>query len=292
MKVGPFDIHEPVPEFGELHAVAMLRPWIDVGSVGSLTLSRLERHYGAKELGGIAKPGNFFDFTRYRPNTRFSEGRREFIMPNSIVNYAQTEEGPDFLFLHLLEPHTFGEDYCDGILELVKYFNVKRYCRIGGMYDAVPHTRPLLVTGSTYGANSEDQVGGVTLKQSTYQGPTSITNLINEGLEKENIGSMSLMVHLPQYVQLEEDYTGMSRLLEVFCSVYNLPSSLSESRRAKRQYREISLAMENNREVKALISRLEAYYDSQGETPTEQPPTLSPEVEKFLREMDQRFSDS
>ena len=102
MRVGLFDIHEPVPEFKELHAVAMLRPWIDVGSVGSLTLARLERHYGAKELGSLAKPGNFFDFTRYRPNTRFSEGRREFIMPNSIVNYAQTEEGPDFLFLHLL----------------------------------------------------------------------------------------------------------------------------------------------------------------------------------------------
>ena len=292
MRVGPFEIHEPLPELGELHAIAMLRPWIDVGSVGSLTLARLERHYGAKELGGLAKPGNFFDFTRYRPNTRFAEGRREFIMPNSTVNYAKTEEGPDFLFLHLLEPHVFGEDYCEGILDLVKHFNVKRYCRIGGMYDAVPHTRPLLVTGSTYGGQSEQQVGGVTLRQSTYQGPTSITNLINEGLDKENIESMSLMVHLPQYVQLEEDYTGMSRLLEVFCSVYNLPPSLSESRRAKRQYREISMAMENNREVKALITRLEAYYDSQGGTPGVEPPALSPEVESFLREMDQRFTDS
>ena len=277
---------------GELHAVAMLRPWIDVGSVGSLTLARLERHYGAKELGGLAKPGNFFDFTRYRPNTRFAEGRREFVMPNSTVNYARTEEGPDFLFLHLLEPHVFGEDYCQGVLELVKHFNVKRYCRIGGMYDAVPHTRPLLVTGSTYEGQNEQQIGGVTLRQSTYQGPTSITNLINEGLDKENIESMSLMVHLPQYVQLEEDYTGMSRLLEVFCSVYNLPPSLSESRRAKRQYREISMAMENNREVKALITRLEAYYDSQGGTPGVEPPALSPDVESFLREMDQRFTDS
>ena len=26
----------------------MIRPWVDVGSVGSLTLARLERHFGAE----------------------------------------------------------------------------------------------------------------------------------------------------------------------------------------------------------------------------------------------------
>jgi hypothetical protein len=148
MKIGAFQIHEPVPELKDPHVFAMVRPWVDVGSVGTLTLNRLERYLGSKELGKLDRPGEFFDFTRYRPTMRLVQGEREVKIPNSIIRYAQTEEGPDYLFLHLLEPHSNGEDYTDSLLELVNYFKIKRYCRIGAMYDAVPHTRPLLVTGT------------------------------------------------------------------------------------------------------------------------------------------------
>ena len=148
MKIGAFQIHEPVPELKDPHVFAMVRPWVDVGSVGTLTLNRLERYLGSKELGKLERPGEFFDFTRYRPTMRLVQGEREVKIPNSIIRYAQTEEGPDYLFFHLLEPHSNGEDYTDSLLEIVKYFQIKRYCRIGAMYDAVPHTRPLLVTGT------------------------------------------------------------------------------------------------------------------------------------------------
>ena len=64
MRVGAFEISEPVPELHDPHALVMIRPWVDVGSVGTLTLARLERHFAAKDLAKLARPGNFFDFTR------------------------------------------------------------------------------------------------------------------------------------------------------------------------------------------------------------------------------------
>lgn len=60
MRLGAFEIDEPVPELNEPHALAMLQPWIDVGGVGTLTLSWLEGHFQAKEVGRLARPGNFF----------------------------------------------------------------------------------------------------------------------------------------------------------------------------------------------------------------------------------------
>src|SRR5438876_10726801 len=141
MRVGAFEISEPVPELHDLHALVMIRPWVDVGSVGSLTLKRLERHFAARELGRLARPGTFFDFTRYRPTVRIVNGQREMTYPNSLVNYAQPENGSGLIFLHLLEPHAMAEDYVESILELVKHFNVGVYCRVGAMYDSVPHTR-------------------------------------------------------------------------------------------------------------------------------------------------------
>ena len=232
MRIGAFELIEPLPELKDPHVFAMVRPWVDVGSVGTLTLNRLERFMGSKELGRLARPGTFFDFTRYRPNMRLVDGKREVKIPNSIIRYAITEDGPDYLFLHLMEPHSNGEDYTDSILEVVKHFNVKRYCRLGAMYDAVPHTRPLLVTGSLGNVVQNHPVPNFKIRQSTYQGPTTIMNLLSEGIEKDGIESINFMVHLPQYVQLEEDYAGTSRMIEVLSSVYsNIPADLAPVRR-------------------------------------------------------------
>jgi hypothetical protein len=276
----------------------MIRPWVDVGSVGTLTLNRLERFMGSKELGKLHRPGTYFDFTRYRPNMRLVDGARQVKIPNSTIRYATTENGPDYLFFHLLEPHSNGEDYTDSILEVVRYFGVKRYCRLGAMYDAVPHTRPLLVTGSLGAVEQKRSVPNFKLSQSTYQGPTTIMNLLSEGIEKDEIESINFMVHLPQYVQLEEDYAGTSRMIEVLSSVYdNIPTDLAPVRRGQRQYRELNASVDRNNELKTLIQQMEQYYDSQltaesTQTSSEEGnsgPALSPEIEAFLSELGDRL---
>ena len=296
MQIGAFELNEPLPELRDPHVFAMVRPWVDVGSVGTLTLNRLERFMGSKELGRLSRPGTFFDFTRYRPNMRLVDGKREVKIPNSIIRYAITDDGPDYLFLHLMEPHSNGEDYTDSILEVVNHFNVKRYCRLGAMYDAVPHTRPLLVTGSLGDVPQNRPVPNFKVRQSTYQGPTTIMNLLSEGVEKADIESINFMVHLPQYVQLEEDYAGTSRMIEVLSSVYsNIPADLAPVRRGQRQYRELNSTLDRNTELKTLIQQMEAYYDAQldseqasaaesGET-TASVTRLSPEIEQFLSEL-------
>ena len=210
MKIGAFEINEPVPELRDPHVFAMVRPWVDVGSVGTLTLNRLERYLGSKELGKLQRPGVYFDFTRYRPTMRLVDGERQVTIPNSIIRYAKTEEGPDYLFFHLLEPHSNSEEYTDSLLEMVNHFQVKRYCRIGAMYDAVPHTRPLLITGALGDVKQNRQVPSFRTRKSTYQGPTTIMNLLSEGIDKSEIESINFMVHIPQYAQLEEDYAGAS----------------------------------------------------------------------------------
>ena len=299
MRIGAFELNEPLPELKEPHVFAMVRPWVDVGSVGTLTLNRLERFMGSKELGRLARPGTFFDFTRYRPNMRLVDGKREVKIPNSIIRYAITEDGPDYLFLHLMEPHSNGEDYTDSILEVVNHFKIKRYCRLGAMYDAVPHTRPLLVTGNLGDVEQKRPVANFKIRQSTYQGPTTIMNLLSEGIEKADIESINFMVHLPQYVQLEEDYAGTSRMIEVLASVYDsIPADLAPLRRGQRQYRELNSTLDRNTELKTLIQQMEAYYDAQldseerSSSSTKEPATstqLSPEIERFLSELGGKF---
>jgi hypothetical protein len=48
MRVGEFELVDPVPEMNNTVAIGMLRPWVDVGRVGTLSLRKLEQYLGAK----------------------------------------------------------------------------------------------------------------------------------------------------------------------------------------------------------------------------------------------------
>jgi hypothetical protein len=290
MRIGAFEIVEPVPELREPHALAMIRPWVDVGSVGSLTLRQMERHFRAEQLGQLARPGTFFDFTRYRPTVRIVSGKREMTYPNSVVNYAQPDNGPGLLFLHLMEPHAMAEDYVESITALLEHFGVSVYCRIGAMYDAVPHTRPIVVTGNPGTVEARPGVASplIQQRQSQYEGPTTIMNKLTDTATDMGLGMMTFMAHLPHYAQLDEDFAGTARMLEVLAAYYDVPTSLTPTRRGKLQYSEIDAAVDRQPEVKALVARLEAEYDARyPSSPAEAPPTLSPEIERFLKDLDQ-----
>ncbi|MFC2020604.1 PAC2 family protein [Chloroflexota bacterium] len=292
MKLGAFELNEPLPELREPHALVMLRPWIDVGSVGSLVLSWIEAHFNAQDLGKLARPGDFFDFTRYRPTIYVAEGQRQVHIPNTHVTYGKQKAGNDFLFLHLLEPHNHSEDYVDAVLQLLKRFDVKRYCLLGSMYDYMPHTRPLLVTGGAVGQKKQPEADKMGIRRSNYRGPTTITSLISQLASPAGIETMSFIVHLPQYTQLEEDYMGTVRIMEVLSSLYNLPKDESYITNAERQYQQISEALEKNPQLRTIVEQLESHYDERTERDKEEDmPRLSPEVEKFLAEMDRRFRE-
>ena len=292
MNVGAFEIQEPLPALQEPHAISLLLPWVDAGSVGTLAMGKLESCMEAKELGKLSKPGEFFDFTRYRPIVQSVEDRRMITIPNSHIYYSNKENAQDFLFLHLMEPHANAEEYIESIVQLLKDFGIKRYCRIGGIYSSVPHTRPLRVTGSPGTENMEALSGLVTPRRSSnYQGPLSIMSLVGEELEKAGIETLSLMVHLPQYLDLEEDHSGEARLLQVISALYDLPRSIADPEPGRQQYMEISDQVEGDSEIKELVGQLEDMYDERSNALAEgkQPPPLPPQVDKFLREIDQSF---
>lgn len=291
MRIGDFEFTEPVPELKDPHVLAVLRPWIDVGSVGTLSLRRMERHLAAKEVGRLVRPGRFYDFTRYRPKSTIKQGKREYSIPSTTVHVAVRENGPDLITIHLLEPHLYGEDYTESVIEVLKHFGVKRYSMIGAMYDMVPHTRPLLVSGGTLDATNEDEYRLCNVRPSDYEGPTTITHLISQSAEEMGMETRIFVVHLPQYFQVEEDFTGTARLTGILCKIYGLPSRLEDNERGRQQYSSLQNIVSDTNEVSSLLERLEARYDkeNQGDGPTA-PAPLSPKVEEFLQELDQDLS--
>ncbi|MFH1031253.1 MAG: PAC2 family protein [Chloroflexota bacterium] len=291
MRLGAFELNEPLPELRKPRALAMLRPWVDAGSVGNLALTWFEDSLGAKELARLARPGDFFDFTRYRPTIYTKEGQRRVTIPNTYVMYGQQENGDDFIFFHLMEPHSHSETFIASVLQLLVKFGVKSYCLAGSMYDLVPHTRPLAVTGGGIGRGVERELRKLGVESSNYQGPTSITTLISQEAPAMGIETMTLIVHLPQYTQMDEDYLGTVRLIEMLNALYNLPTNDNFVRKARQQLKQINQAVDKDPQLKALVEQLENQHEVPHRKKEEDSPQLSPEVEKFLKEMERRFRE-
>ncbi len=287
MRIGDFEFQEPLPELKDPHVLAVLRPWIDVGNVGTLALRRLERHLKSKEIGRLVRPGRYYDFTRYRPKSILKEGLREYSIPSTTVNACVREHGPDLITLHLLEPHLYGEDYTDSVIEVLKHFGIKRYSMIGAMYDMVPHTRKLLVSGGTVDSGNEDEYKLVGVRPSDYEGPTTITYLISKTVEEMDIETRIFVVHLPQYFQVEEDFTGTARLMEILCTLYGLPSRLADQERGRQQYASLQNIVSDTSEVAGLLERLEERYDRENQADSASTTPLSPMVEEFLQGLGQ-----
>ena len=270
------------------HVLAVLRPWIDVGNVGTLSLDRIERHLRAEELGRLEKPGRFYDFTRYRPRSYIDQGKRGYSIPSTIFRYAVREEPPDLVFAHLLEPHVYGEDYTDSVVEVLKLLGAKRYALIGAMYDMVPHTRRLLVSGASDQGGAEEENRIVGARPSDYEGPTSITYLISQQAEAMGMETRAYIVHLPQYFQVDEDFTGTARLMEVLCTLYGLPERLKEQDRGHRQYESLRSIVDDSSEVSSLLLRLEERYDREHRQEESSNP-LPSTIEDFLKDLEQGF---
>ena len=292
MKLLAFDLNEPVPELKEPHALAIIRPWTDVSSVGSLILSCLETYLGYKELGKLTRPGDFFDFTRYRPTINRKENHSEVVVPNTVITYGKQPSNHDFIFLRLLEPHMQAEEYIDSVIELFNNFGVKRYCLIGSMYDMVPYTRPLLVTGSASNPGLQNELALADVVHSNYEGPTTILSIIGNRALQSGVETCNMIVHLPNYLTMEEDYRGEKRLMEVISFLYAFSMPREDIEKANEQQEQVRLISEQIIEQEPrlghILKELEDNYDSRIKEDKKET-KLSPEVEKFLQDLDRRF---
>lgn len=283
MRIGGFQLHDFARECNEPYVIATLRPWIDVNSVGSLVLRELGSRYGAVELGKLAKPGVFYDFTRYRPTILLEDGIRDLSIPNTTIRWAKREGQNDLLLMRLLEPHNHAEYFVDSVMKVLSSFKAKKYVLLGSMYDVVPHTRPLLVSGYGMGEKAVEEVKKAGALPITYNGPSTIANLITRKAWEAGIDASVFIVSLPQYVVMEKDYIGKVRLMEVLNFLYDIPIDKDDLERALEERNSISERVEKSSEVKMILPQLESVYDMRIRSmKTEEGPQLSPEIEEML----------
>jgi hypothetical protein len=261
VRLGAFELCDPVSDCHEPYALAILRPWIDVNNVGSLVLNEIESRFEATELGELAKPGNFYDFTRYRPTIHIDQGIQGMTVPNTTVHYARRQGDHDLLLLRLLEPHGHAEHYITSVLRLLTSLDVKKYILLGSMYDAVPHTKPYLISGYGMGEEALEDIRKAGILPITYRGPSTMMNLITKKAAEAGIQATAFIVSLPQYVVLDEDFVGKVRIMELLNLLYGIPLDREDFEKALEQRNLVDQRVDNSVDVRMLLPQLERVYD-------------------------------
>jgi hypothetical protein len=99
----------------------------------------------------------------------------------------------------------------------------------------------------------------------------------------------TFVVHLPQYFQVDEDFSGTARLMEILCTLYKLPSRLVDRERGQQQYASAEKTVSDTSGMAELLQRLEERYDREQRAQSRPLPPLSSNIEEFLRELDEGF---
>jgi predicted ATP-grasp superfamily ATP-dependent carboligase len=292
IQVGPFELEDPLPEMSNARLLMSLQPWIDIGSVGTMALSFLEQAWDGQQVGKLSRPGEYYDFSRYRPMLFRREGERHVVVPNSYLHHAKDPHGHDWLFLHTLEPHARGEDYVEGLYSLLRHLDVRDYTLIGSMYAPVPHTRPPVVSGGSTSEALRDRLQRLGAKESNYEGPTTILATLPGMVQGENIPTATVILQLPAYAQVERDYRGLLHMLELLSGFYGWQLDLAALREeAERQRAAMDETAAENPQLQVMLQELERAYDAQVEAGGDTA-ELSPELETFLKDIESRLSEN
>ena len=124
--------------------------WVDAGEAATSALRYLVRQLAATPLATI-DPEAFVDFTTLRPVVRLSAaGERTIRWPRiALWTWQPPEGGAGLLLFRGVEPQLRWRTYATLLLDVAARCGVQRIVSLGAVLEAVPHTRPPQVTGSS-----------------------------------------------------------------------------------------------------------------------------------------------
>ena len=126
------------------------------------------------------------------------------------------------------EPNLKWRTFSDTVLEVAKLSGVELFVSLGALLDAVPHTRPVKLSGTASESKLSEFLDGQGIKSSNYQGPTGISSAVMAACINEGLEYTSIWGHTSHYLQAAPNHRVGSTLLEVLLKLLNLPLDLAE----------------------------------------------------------------
>ena len=278
-------IHE-TPDKKLKHMVVVFSGWADAGEGATSAIKFLQRKLKSKKFAEI-DPEEFYDFSQTRPYTsRTRDGKRRIHWPANEFSYLTDPRADSGAMVFVgVEPNLKWRTFARTVATVAKDHGVESVVHIGALLDAVPHTRPVKLSGTASESSLSEFLEGQGIRSSNYQGPTGISSAVMAACIEEGLEYTSIWGHTSHYLQAAPNHRVGSTLLEILLKLLNLPLNLAELKSAASVFNlEVEKAVAKDDQIASYVTKLEGQYDEAvAAIEIPDPAELVRDLEKFLR---------
>lgn len=278
-------IHE-TPDKKLKHMVVVFSGWADAGEGATSAIKFLQRKLKSKKFAEI-DPEEFYDFSQTRPYTsRTRDGKRRIHWPANEFSYLTDPRADSGAMVFVgVEPNLKWRTFAKTVATVAKDHGVESVVHIGALLDAVPHTRPVKLSGTASESSLSEFLEGQGIRSSNYQGPTGISSAVMAACIEEGLEYTSIWGHTSHYLQAAPNHRVGSTLLEILLKLLNLPLNLAELKSAASVFNlEVEKAVAKDDQIASYVTKLEGQYDEAvAAIEIPDPAELVRDLEKFLR---------
>lgn len=240
--------------------VVALGGFVDAGNTQGL----LTRHLLGSHLSTVVASfdvDQLLDYRGRRPAMIFDRDRwTAYADPSLLLHRVVDDSGTPFLLLAGEEPDYQWERVIQAVIGLVRRFGVRLTVSVHGIPMAVPHTRPLGLTGH---ATDPRLVAAHEPAFGKVQVPGSVSSLLELRLGEAGHDALGFAVHVPHYLAQAEyadaALVGLSALVRA-TGLTLAPGELAEI--AERNRAQVARELEDAEEVRGVVAALEQQYDA------------------------------
>ena len=278
-------IHE-TPDKKLKHMVVVFSGWADAGEGATSAIKFLQRKLKSKKFAEI-DPEEFYDFSQTRPYTsRTRDGKRRIHWPANEFSYLTDPRADSGAMVFVgVEPNLKWRTFAKTVATVAKDHGVESVVHIGALLDAVPHTRPVKLSGTASESSLSEFLEGQGIRSSNYQGPTGISSAVMAACIEAGLEYTSIWGHTSHYLQAAPNHRVGSTLLEILLKLLNLPLDLAELKSAASVFNlEVEKAVAKDDQIASYVTKLEGQYDEAvAAIEIPDPAELVRDLEKFLR---------
>ncbi len=290
-------------ELPDLHRPALLAAfagWPDAAEAASRAVLYLVRKLGARKFAEI-DPEEFYDFSQARPLTLMVGPRQRGLRWPPIEFYYSkaTEGGRDLVLLATREPQLRWRTFTEAITELASRCGVEMLLGLGSLYDGVPHTGDVLLSGWATERRLQEALDRMGIPFTHYEGPSSIQSALMDACVRHGIPAVGLWGHAPYYItgvhNPKVSWGILSKVEHLLETTLDLEEIRAEGRAFEQQ---VDRALADRPDIREQIHRLEQRRAAHAESaapsvpPSESisqefpsPEAVVQELEDFLRRL-------
>lgn len=254
--------------------------WNDAADAATAAIEHLELTWDARPLA-VIDPEEYYDFQVNRPRVSLKDGvSRRIEWPSTQFSVCRPPGADrDVVLMRGPEPNMRWRDFCAEILQLCLELGVEQIITLGALQTDMPHSRPVVVSGTAYDADSARKYA---LDKSRYEGPTGITGVLQDASVLAGIPAISFWAGVPHYLASPPNPPATLALLHRLEDALDLPVPVGTLPEQSDSWLESANSMtQDDAEIAEYVKALEEHVAQDAETPSAE--SIASDFERYLR---------